>query len=305
MAITLKDYQQEGMKKILNVPKNLICVKAGKGKTLISIFAARYMLKHDMIDKAIFCGTLTSINSFVKAFNKQLGQQVKVVTSAEEFIEFFQSDKKILLCKHSMFENIGSNANYLKMLEKEVQTRNLRVYLVIDEAHNLSNAAGVGSIRSTAGVGHRCFERCRFLFSRITLATATPYSSCLSQFYGLVHLIYPQLWATPKIFWTNHIQVKEVRDWKTGKFLRYDKEKYINLAQLRKIVEPFTYFYYPVAKLHFVEHHTRLHDYTKYNERVMGVMTQEDIDKAMKKAEEKAEKERLKKEKKASKKNVQ
>ena len=183
MAITLKDYQQEGMKKILNVPKNLICVKAGKGKTLISIFAARYMFKHDMIDKAIFCGTLTSINSFVKAFNKQLGQQVKVVTSAEEFIEFFQSDKKILLCKHSMFENIGSNANYLKMLEKEVQTRNLRVYLVIDEAHNFKNVPLQTRIKAL-GINSDGSKKCDDMMKKVhyvqkngggvVMATATP-----------------------------------------------------------------------------------------------------------------------------------
>ena len=201
-----------------------------------------------------------------------------------------------------MFELIGSNNNYLKDIEKEISTRKLRMFLALDEAHNLSSAAGVTSLRKSAGVGHVNFERCRFMFARIALLTATPYSSCLSQFYGLIHLIYPELWDTPKAFWNQYIKVKEIRDWKTGKFLRYEPQEYINLPQLRKQIEPFAYFYYPPAILHFVEHYTRLKDYTKYNELVMGVITQEDIDKAVAKAEERARKEAEKQAKKLKKK---
>ena len=168
---------------------------------------------------------------------------------------------------------------------------------VIDEAHNLSNAEGVGAIRSSCGVGHQCFERCRFMFTRISLLTATPYSSCLSQFYGLIHLIYPKLWAKPRDFWDNYIELKELKDWKTGKFLRYEKVAYKNLKQLRQLIEPFTYFYYPVAKLNFIEHKARLKSYDKYNDLVTGVITEEDIEKAVLKREQKLEKERLKKEK--------
>ena len=300
--ITLRDYQKEAMKEIISVPKSLICIKPGRGKTLISIFAAKYMLKKGLIDKAIFCGTATSINSFVKAFTQQLNTPVKIIEKASDFLEFIHNDKKICLCKHHMFELIGSNNNYLKDIEKEISTRKLRMFLALDEAHNLSSAAGVTSLRKSAGVGHVNFERCRFMFTRIALLTATPYSSCLSQFYGLIHLIYPELWDTPKAFWNQYIKVKEIRDWKTGKFLRYEPQEYINLPQLRKQIEPFAYFYYPPAILHFVEHYTRLKDYTKYNELVMGVITQEDIDKAVAKAEERARKEAEKQAKKLKKK---
>ena len=187
--ITLRDYQKEAMKEIISVPKSLICIKPGRGKTLISIFAAKYMLKKGLIDKAIFCGTATSINSFVKAFTQQLNTPVKIIEKASDFLEFIHNDKKICLCKHHMFELIGSNNNYLKDIEKEISTRKLRMFLALDEAHNLSSAAGVTSLRKSAGVGHVNFERCRFMFVRIALLTATPYSSCLSQFYGLIHLI--------------------------------------------------------------------------------------------------------------------
>lgn len=296
MSLELRDYQKEAMNKMIQVPYSLICIKAGKGKTLSSIFATRYLLKNNMIDKAVFSGTKTSITSFVREF-KKLGVDVPVIEKAEEFIEFIKSNKRFCVCKHHMFELIGRNNNYLKELEVYVTNNKLRVFLTVDEAHNLSNASGVGSIRSSCGVGHACFERCRFLFTRIALMTATPYSSCLSQFYGLIHLIYPQLWKSPKDFWNDYIELKEVRDWRTGKFQRYDKVSYKNLSHLRKKIEPFTYFYYPVAKLNFIEHTTKLHSYSKYNELVMGVITQEDIDKAMQKEEEK----RLKKEKKSGK----
>lgn len=292
------------MKKIIQVPKSLICIKTGKGKTLSTIFAAKYMFKHGLIDKAVFCGTNTSISAFVRDFTDKLNCPVSITdgpTGDKKFLDFLKSDEKILLCKHSMIEKLGGNANTIKAFEHEVQTKNLRIFLVIDEAHNLSNAAGVGSVRSSAGVAHSCFDRIRYLFSRICLATATPYSSCLSQFYGLIHLIYPSLWASPKAFWNDYIEVKEIRDWRTGKFQRYEPQRYINLPKLRELISPFTYFYYPPSKLHFIEHYTQLKSYKKYNELVMGVITQEDIDKAMKKAQEKAEKEKAKKLKKAMK----
>ena len=301
MTLKLRDYQEEAMKKIINVPYSLICVKAGKGKTLSSIFASRYMFKHHMIDKAVFSGTKTSITSFVREFNK-LGVSVKVIEKAEDFVEFICSDKKICVCKHHMFELIGKNQNFLTTIEKHITNNKVRIFLTIDEAHNLSSASGVGTMRSSCGVGHACFERCRFMFTRVTLMTATPYSSCLSQFYGLIHLIYPLLWKKSKDFWDDYIELKELRDWKTGKFLRYEKVSYKNLKKLRSLVEPFTYFYYPVAKLHFVEHTASLKNYTRYNELVTGIMTQEDIDKAMQKRAEKEAKELEKKKKKITKK---
>ena len=297
MTLELRDYQKEAMKKIISIPKSLICIKTGKGKTLSAIFACRYLLKHDMVDKVVFSGTKTSINSFVKAFRTQLNVDVKVIEKGEEYVDFIKSDKKICLCKHHMFELIGKNNNYLKEIEGELFSSKKRIMCVIDEAHNLSNAEGVGAIRSSCGVGHQCFERCRFMFTRISLLTATPYSSCLSQFYGLIHLIYPKLWAKPRDFWDNYIELKELKDWKTGKFLRYEKVAYKNLKQLRQLIEPFTYFYYPVAKLNFIEHKARLKSYDKYNDLVTGVITEEDMEKAVLKREQKLEKERLKKEK--------
>ena len=290
------------MKKIVSTPKSLICIKTGKGKTLSAIFAAKYLLKHDMVDKVVFAGTKTSINSFVKAFRTQLNTEVKITEKDTEFLDFIKSDKKLLLCKHHMFELIGKNYNHLQEIENELNKTGKRIMCVVDEAHNLSNATGVGSIRSSCGVGHQCFERCRFMFTRITLLTATPYSSCLSQFYGLIHLIYPNLWSTPKKFWDDYIELKELKDWKTGKFLRYEKVAYKNLKKLRELINPFSYFYYPPAKLNFIEHKIRLSDYSRYNELVMGVITDEDMEKAVAKREEKERKKLEKLEKKKVKK---
>lgn len=293
MSVQLRDYQKEALKKIISVPNSLVCVKVGKGKTLSSIAAASYFFKKDICDKAIFAGTKTSINAFVRDFKKFFDKDVEIIEDVDKFINFFKNNQRMCIIKHSMFEKIGKNYNYLQAIELALSNNYKRVYLALDEAHALSNAAGVGTMRSSAGVGHSCFERCRFMFSRITLMTATPYSSCLTQLYGLVHLIYPSLWEKPKEFWDNYIEVKEVRDWKTHKFQRYDKVAYKNLLHLRKVLEQFTYFYYPPVKINFVEHYSSLKDYTEYNRICSGLLTEEEKLKLEEKRKEKLAKMRL------------
>jgi hypothetical protein len=87
------------------------------------------------------------------------------------------------------------------------------------------------------------------------------------------------LWSSKRAFYNDHIEEKQVKDWKTKKFLRNEKVKYKNLKMLREKIEPFTFFYFPPAPLHFIQHSTELVDYTEYDKICMGVITEEDLEK--------------------------
>ena len=111
--------------------------------------------------------------------------------------------------------------------------------------------------------------------------TATPYSSCLSQFYCLIHLIYPTLWKSKRAFFNQFIDEIEIRDPRTRRVVRKEKVRYKNLDVFRKMIEPFTFFYYPSTPLVHTEHHCRLSEehYNEYLQKCWGIMREEDMEK--------------------------
>ena len=115
--------------------------------------------------------------------------------------------------------------------------------------------------------------------------TATPYSSCLSQFYGLIHLIYPKLWKSKRQFFDNYIEEIAIKDPRTHRIVRKEKVKYKNLKEFREKIEPFTYFYYPPIPLVHISHETKLskEHYNEYLEKCWGIMRDEDLEKLEKK----------------------
>ena len=64
-----------------------------------------------------------------------------------------------------------------------------------------------------------------------------------------------------------------------GKVARKEKVAYRNLLDLRKKIEPFTFFYYPKIKLNFIQHNVVLKDYSEYDEICKGVLTAKELDK--------------------------
>ena len=64
----------------------------------------------------------------------------------------------------------------------------------------------------------------------------------------------------------------------THRVVRKEKVRYRNLAHFRKMIEPFTYFYYPSIPLVHCEHHTQLtpEHMAEYNELAKGTLTEED-----------------------------
>ena len=58
-----------------------------------------------------------------------------------------------------------------------------------------------------------------------------------------------------------------------GAVKRKEKVAYKNLKDLRELISPFTFFYYPKIKLNFHNHVVRLKDYTEYDEICRGVLT--------------------------------
>ena len=103
------------------------------------------------------------------------------------------------------------------------------------------------------------------------IMTATPYSSCLTQLYGIVHLINPTLWKSKTAFERDHIVEQVIKV--DGKVRRKEKIAYKNLKMLREKISPFTFFYYPKINLRFFDHKVQLKDYTDYDEICKGVLT--------------------------------
>ena len=269
--IELRDYQKEAVRKAVEVPHNLICIQTGKGKSLVGVFYARALIKNKLADKVIFASTKTGVGSFKKAFTKRVGVNINQYDDPCDFMNFLISDEKVCIIKHSMFEKLGLDENFRKAIETLLTHHYQRLAIVIDEAHKLSN---------DTGIGHFALMNLRFMFERISLHTATPYSSCLSQLYGLIDIIYPGLYSNKFDFYNQHIEERRVKDWKTGKVLRKEKVCYHHLDILRANLEPFTYFYYPPIDLHFKTYHTRLNDYTEYDSLCMGILSKEDLDNA-------------------------
>lgn len=267
-AIKLRKYQEDAVKFALSVPKCQLLMKVGSGKTICAMFTIRTLFRKKLIDKAIIACTKSSVSVFKEDFKDKAGMRIKLVESPEDLIDFYKSDEKICIVKHSMFEKAGKDLVYIKMLEKISKEYN--TLLVIDEAHKIQNPEGVAQ---------RSFHRIDFLFNRIVLLTATPYSSCLSQFYGLICLIYPNLWRNARDFFNRYIEEITIMDPRTHRVARKEKVRYKNLAEFRKVIEPFTYFYYPPVPLVYIDHRVRLQDYKEYDELCQGILSDEDLKK--------------------------
>ena len=145
-----------------------------------------------------------------------------------------------------------------------------RIAVVLDEGHELSND------ESNLHMG---FMNLRFAFERISVQTATPVGSLLTQLYGCIHLIYPKLWKSKRAFCNDHVEEKILYDYRTRRVKRKEIVAYKNLNILRGKIAPFTYFYYPPLDLHFIEHKTRLKDYNKYLDLCRGVIPKEELEK--------------------------
>lgn len=267
--LILKDYQQEAVKKAVKVPYNLICLATGRGKSLVGTFYARLLFKHHLVDKVVFASTKSGVGSFKKAFTKRAGVEVNQYDDPRDFMNFLISDEKVCIIKHSMFEKLGLDETFRSAIETVLTHQYKRIAVVVDEAHKLS---------SDDGKGHFAFMNLRFMFERISLHTATPYSSCLSQLYGLIDMIYPGLYHDKHDFYNQHIEERIIKDPKTHRTIRKEKVCYHHLKELRELLEPFTYFYFPPLDLHFKTYHTRLENYEEYDSLCMGLLSREDLE---------------------------
>ena len=277
MKIKLRDYQQEAVKFALSVKKCLFCMRVGSGKTICAMFALRSFFKNKLIDKAVVACTKSSVPVFVEDFKEKAGLDVRVIEEPDDFVDFFKGKDKVCIIKHSMFEKAGNDLMTIKKLEK-IYDSGCKVALVIDEAHKMQNPEGVQ---------HDAYFHIEEMFDRVILMTVTPYSSCLSQFYGLIHLIYPDLWKSKRAFFNRYIDEITIKDPRTHRVVRKEKVAYKNLKEFRSMIEPFTYFYYPAIPLVHISHETRLSEehYKEYLRLCWGIVddeTQEKIDKLKK-----------------------
>ena len=255
--ISLRDYQVEAVRFTQKVDKSLLCMRVGSGKTVCAMFAIREFINRKQIDKAMIVCTKSSVSVFKKDFHEKAGIDVPIYETEREVIDFLRGKGKICLLKHSIFEKLGKDIVTIRILEEITMNEGIRIGLIVDEAHKIQNPEGVAQ---------DAYHRIDFLFDRVLLYTATPYSSCLSQFWGLICLIYPKLWPSKRRFFDRFIDEIAIHDPKTRRVIRKEKVRYRNLKEFRKTIEPFTYFYYPAIPLVHLEHHTRLKDYTKYDD---------------------------------------
>ena len=248
-SIVLREHQKKAIEKALSVTNSLFCIAVGLGKTFASLFLARLLLNRKQIDKVIFCITLSGIGVFKNEF-KNVGIDVRHSDSIEDLIEFFKSKEKFVLIKHSLVEELGKDQNKIDLVEDYLTKGYKKIMLVIDEAHKISNHESLGNFT---------VDNTRRFYEKIVLLTATPYSSKLDQLYGLIKLIYPKKWKNLKEFRNNFVKSEIITDWK-GKYLRTEDVEYINLPELRKELEPFTFFHYPKINLNYHEHKAKLSD---------------------------------------------
>lgn len=263
MAIKLFDFQIEAVKRAISSFYQLICVRTGGGKTIIAMTYANLLLKKNLSDKVVFACTVSASAAVHAEFEEKFDIDVPIYTETEQFLNFLKdSKKKICIIKHSMFEKLGKDQNIIDGIREILTDNNARVGLVIDEVHKLSN---------DKGLEHLAFMNIKFMFNRIMIMTATPYSSCLTQLYGIVHLINPTLWKSKTAFERDHIVEQVIKV--DGKVRRKEKIAYKNLKMLREKISPFTFFYYPKINLRFFDHKVQLKDYTDYDEICKGVLT--------------------------------
>ena len=262
MTVSLLDYQKEAVKRALEQDNFLICMRAGGGKTFVAMFYARYLLRHKKCDKIIIACTVSAAVAVRGEFKEKLGIDLPQYDDLDGFLGFLGGSGKICVIKHSMFEKVGYDLSIQKYL-KTLKKNGLKVGIIIDEGHKLQNAKGLE---------HMGFMNIRFLFDRILLMTATPYSSCLTQLYGIVHLIFPRLWSSLTAFKRDHVVEQQVKD-KRGKIVRNEKIAYKNLKMLREKLKPFSFFHYPKIILKFFYHTVTLEDYSDYDAICKGVLT--------------------------------
>ena len=276
MKIKLRDYQQEAVNFAKRVKRCLFCMRVGSGKTVCAMFALRAFFKEKLIDKAVVACTKSSVPVFVEDFKEKANIDVPVIEDENEFVEFFKNKKdKVCVVKHSMFEKAGNDIMIVKKLE-QIYDSGTKVALVIDEAHKMQNPEGVQ---------HDAYFHIEEMFDRVILMTATPYSSCLSQFYGLIHLIYPKLWKSKRQFFDNYIEEITIKDPRTFRVVRKEKVAYKNLKEFRARIEPFTYFYYPPIPLVHKEIKCKLskEHYREYLRLCWGIMDEKSLEKLEKK----------------------
>lgn len=268
MAIKLFDFQIEAVKRAISSFYQLICVRTGGGKTIIAMTYANLLLKKNLSDKVVFACTVSASAAVHAEFEEKFDIDVPIYTETEQFLDFLRdSKKKICIIKHSMFEKLGKDQNIIDGIREILTENNARVGLVIDEVHKLSN---------DKGLEHLAFMNIKFMFNRIMIMTATPYSSCLTQLYGIVHLINPTLWKSKTAFERDHIVEQVIKV--DGKVRKKEKIAYKNLKMLREKISPFTFFYYPKINLRFFDHKVQLKDYTEYDEICKGVLTVAELD---------------------------
>lgn len=267
-TIKLRDYQQEAVKFALKVPKSIFCMRVGSGKTICAMFSLRALFRRKMTDKAVVACTKTAVNVFMEDFQDKAGIKPTLIEKEEDFFSFLQGKEKLCLIKHSMFKKLGNDIVNISSLNRIKKETGVRITLVIDEAHKMQNPQGIE---------HEAFQRISNIFNNIYLYTATPYSSCLSQFYGLIHLIYPKLWKSKKEFFDNYIDEVTICDPRTHRVVRKEKVRYKNLKEFRQKIEPFVYFYYPIIPLKHIEHHAQLskEHMAEYDELCKGIITDE------------------------------
>lgn len=268
MAIKLFDFQIEAVKRAISSFYQLICVRTGGGKTIIAMTYANLLLKKNLSDKVVFACTVSASAAVHAEFEEKFDIDVPIYTETEQFLDFLRdSKKKICIIKHSMFEKLGKDQNIIDGIREILTENNARVGLIIDEVHKLSN---------DKGLEHLAFMNIKFMFNRIMIMTATPYSSCLTQLYGIVHLINPTLWRSKTAFERDHIVEQVIKV--DGKVRKKEKIAYKNLKMLREKISPFTFFYYPKINLRFFDHKVQLKDYTEYDEICKGVLTVAELD---------------------------
>ena len=197
MAISLFPFQKEAVLNALKQHFYLLCVRVGGGKTMIAMFFTRALLNKGLIDKVVFACTVSAAVAVRGEFKDKLKMELPQYDTAEGFLDFVDNDEKICVIKHSLFEKLGYDESVIRQLRQSLTKSGKRIALIIDEAHKMSND------KSNA---HMAYMNIKFIFERVLLMTATPYSSCLSQLYGVIHLINPKLWKTKASFVRDHIE---------------------------------------------------------------------------------------------------
>ena len=271
MKIKLREYQQEAVNFAKKVKRCLFCMRVGSGKTVCAMFALRSFFKNKLIDKAVIACTKSSVPVFVEDFKEKANLDVRVIEDENDFVNFFSTKEKVCIIKHSMFKKAGNDLITVKKLEK-IYDSGLKVALVIDEAHKMQNPEGIE---------HDAFMHIEEMFDRVILMTATPYSSCLSQFYGLIHLINQDIWKSKREFYDRYIEEIIIKDPKTHRPVRKEKIAYRNLKEFRSKIEPFTYFYYPSISLVHKEVKCKLskEHYEEYLRLCWGILDEKSLEK--------------------------